>query len=146
MKNQESFRKHVKRIHPEQADELLKIKCTICSMDFHKPSDFEEHMLLHDAVTVNPKTSPESLTCSECGKTCKSDRALKKHKDRAHSLDPRVCTFCQESLQNLYMAEEHMMEKHSEQFQAVKYNLSEVVMTPDEAKAAMVKTESPSTQ
>ncbi|XP_054837568.1 zinc finger and BTB domain-containing protein 41 [Eublepharis macularius] len=85
--------KHVKRFHPENAQEFFSIKkkksegwkCDICSKSFTRRPHLKEHMILH--------TQNKPFKCTYCEEHFKSRFARLKHQEKFH-LGPFPCDIC----------------------------------------------------
>ncbi|XP_053325785.1 zinc finger and BTB domain-containing protein 41 [Spea bombifrons] len=85
--------KHVRRFHPEKAQEFLAIKkiknegwkCDICNKSFTRRPHLEEHMILH--------TQDKPFKCTYCDEKFKSRFKRLKHQEKFH-LGPFPCDIC----------------------------------------------------
>ncbi|KAM8930635.1 zinc finger and BTB domain-containing protein 41 [Pelodytes ibericus] len=85
--------KHVRRFHPENAQEFLAIKriksegwkCDICNKSFTRRPHLEEHMILH--------TQDKPFKCTYCEEKFKSRFKRLKHQEKFH-LGPFPCDIC----------------------------------------------------
>ncbi|XP_063282158.1 zinc finger and BTB domain-containing protein 41 [Pelobates fuscus] len=85
--------KHVRRFHPENAQEFLAIKrlksegwkCDICNKSFTRRPHLKEHMILH--------TQDKPFKCTYCDEKFKSRFKRLKHHEKFH-LGPFPCDIC----------------------------------------------------
>ncbi|KAM4722872.1 zinc finger and BTB domain-containing protein 41 [Rhinophrynus dorsalis] len=91
--NRKTLSKHVKRFHPENAQEFLAIKrmknegwkCDICDKSFSRRPHLEEHMILH--------SQDKPFKCTYCEEHFKSRFTRLKHQEKFH-LGPFPCEIC----------------------------------------------------
>ncbi|XP_066235985.1 zinc finger and BTB domain-containing protein 41 isoform X2 [Saccopteryx leptura] len=91
--SKKTLAKHVKRFHPENAQEFISIKktkseswkCDICKKSFTRRPHLEEHMILH--------SQDKPFKCTYCEEHFKSRFARLKHQEKFH-LGPFPCDIC----------------------------------------------------
>ncbi|CAK6442304.1 unnamed protein product [Pipistrellus nathusii] len=91
--SKKTLAKHVKRFHPENAQEFISIKktkseswkCEICKKYFTRKPHLEEHMILH--------SQDKPFKCTYCEEHFKSRFARLKHQEKFH-LGPFPCDVC----------------------------------------------------
>ncbi|KAG8436583.1 hypothetical protein GDO86_007623 [Hymenochirus boettgeri] len=91
--SRKTLSKHVKRFHPENAQEFLSIKrkksegwkCDVCNKSFTRRPHLEEHMILH--------SQDKPFKCTYCEEYFKCRFTRLKHQEKFH-LGPFPCTIC----------------------------------------------------
>ncbi|XP_039739573.1 zinc finger and BTB domain-containing protein 41 [Pteropus medius] len=91
--SKKTLAKHIKRFHPENAQEFISIKktkseswkCDICKKSFTRRPHLEEHMILH--------SQDKPFKCTYCEEHFKSRFARLKHQEKFH-LGPFPCDIC----------------------------------------------------
>lgn len=91
--SKKTLAKHVKRFHPENAQDFISIKkikseswkCDICMKSFTRRPHLEEHMILH--------SQDKPFKCTYCEEHFKSRFARLKHQEKFH-LGPFPCDIC----------------------------------------------------
>lgn len=96
------------RVHEDNDDP----KCQICERIFTRKDNFTAH--IKAAHSQSDMTMEDNIICDECGKQCKSKKALSDHK-RIHS-KRHVCDTCDARFSHKNKLKRHMA-SHSQQKQ-----------------------------
>ena len=103
----------------------LKFNCTKCEAKFSEHTDYIEHVKSHDGKRKSGKPSgstynvkPHGTYCLKFEKDYNSTSALKKHYDKVHMKDHKVCDKCGNSFALKYTLATHIdVEHHGKCFQ-----------------------------
>uniref|UniRef100_G3PP95 Si:dkey-89b17.4 n=1 Tax=Gasterosteus aculeatus TaxID=69293 RepID=G3PP95_GASAC len=94
-----------------QSDDTASCFCHLCQIALPNKTDFQEHILLHNAASPSLANSPEDgerrFKCGECGKSYRHAGSLVNHK-RCHQTGHYQCTICCKQYPHLAALHSHL--------------------------------------
>ena len=107
--NRKNLAIHVKTVHTVY--KLEECFCNLCSKRLKNPESLKRHIHEFHPMKQEDKDKIE-IPCDECGKTYKSRKYLRGHKNACHKTDKRMCDFCPNILKNSLYLQQHLKRIH----------------------------------